>query len=320
MKILRWLIPTALVLVAAILGASVASAFADPASTTAEPPQQVHHGFVGEVIAQGAGAATQVGADGSGTLVLKTAKGDVVVVQLPPPTSSEYRFKAPGRPEKTPVTDILKIGARVAVLARDVSGKWLAVQVLVKPEKEPKPTTGAVVEVNAEKGTVTVATDDGKQRTFKLPEGATLPEVGEVIALFRGPGERDDDSGAPVEARGLVKSSEVWKRLKTHAEQAAASAESDPDKAQLKARLMERLTSVMQQAIDRHLQVLDRIAEKAPAKAKEVLAQARERYLNNKAQKLETIQKAKERIQEIKQKRQTPGATPAGTPAAKGKP
>lgn len=309
MRKVKWFIPLILV---GLIAAVFSMGFALP------PEEGKRNGWVGEVLGEAAGYSTQVEADGSGVMVLKTLKGEKLVIKLPVGDDG-YKLKTPGRPDGTLASEALGPGARVAVLAQWTDGAWVAKQVLVKPEKPILPAIGAVVEIDVEGRTVTVTTKSGKQHTFILPDDIELPEVGELVSVFRDPdASSDEKSGmAPVIAKGLVKASRIRERLRKHlAEVTSEDGDVEGKASQVKARLAERLTKLMEKQSDRHVRILDQIKERVPDRVKQAISQAKGRVLADQDKMDEALEKARSIIDRLKQWRASNTRTPGTSGAA----
>lgn len=123
----------------------------------------------------------------------------------------DYKLKTPGKTVAASFAD----GARVVVLSQRDGEEWVAVWVMVKPQKlVNRPVIGTVVGV--ENGVLTIVQPDGTTSTIELPEGFQAPDAGEVITLFAsdtGAGEGGAKNEGRRKAKGLVKASKVRARL-----------------------------------------------------------------------------------------------------------
>lgn len=304
----KWIIP---IIVAVLTMGALATGFAMP------PEEGSRHGFVGKVVASFDDATTEVSPeDGTGTLVIETVKGDKVIITLP----EEYRFKAPGRSEEEAVPAILiQPGAAVAVLAQWTDDGWMAVQVLVKPEKPATPVTGTVVEVHEEARTITITTPFGTQHTVTLPDDMEIPPVGEIVTVFRGPGE-GEVAGVRVrdQAKGLVTASQIRERLERHLEEVTEDQGEGDDEAGVKARLAERLRNMVQQHTERQIQTLERVQERVTERAREAIEQAKQNVIQNRERLQQTMDKVQSRIDALHQRWQEWKANATATPRGMG--
>lgn len=173
-------------------------------------------GFEGEVINH-SGVASE-----DGVLTIRNpSTGDERTIRL---TSSEgqpdFSLKAPGKSDLPGVASPMKPGAGVAVLARQVGGQWMAVEVLVKPE-EPTiaPRTGVVIDSNPDQGTITIVTSSGITRTLQLESGAQPPSDGDLVIAFAesAHGSSGTAPSAGLErVTGLTRAADVRDRLESH--------------------------------------------------------------------------------------------------------
>lgn len=291
MKRIKWILP---IIVAMLTMGVLATGFAMP------PKEGSLHGFVGKVVESFGEDTTAVSSeDGTGTLIVETANGETVVIALP----AEYVLKAPGRAEEDVVAaTLLQPGAVVAVLTQWTGEGFEALQVLVKPETPATPITGAVTEVDETTRTITVTTPSGEQYTFTLPEDVELPAVGEVITVFRGPGEGDVNR---VKVRnlalGLVKASQIRERLENCLAEVTDEDASD-EGAGLKAQLADRLRTMVQQHTDRQLQVLERVQERASEKAQAAIEKAKQDVMQNRDRLQQVIDKVQDRIDALQER------------------
>lgn len=213
-------------------------------------------GFEGEVV-NGAGVLGD-----EGELTIKDPRtGEERVIHL---TSSNgqptFSIKTPGNSELSDIPSSVKPGAGVAVLARQVGGQWMAVEVLVKPEEPTAPPRiGVVMASNSEEGTVTILTSSGIARTLQLAEGTLAPADGDLVIAFAEPNYGANASAGLERVTGLTRASEVRDRLESHLE----SVTSDQNvlngaEPAVKANHAQSLTELLDRQTTRHFERLEK--------------------------------------------------------------
>ncbi len=126
--------------------------------------------------------------------VIRNGTAERVTIRL-----EDYKLKKPGKTADGAFAD----GAKVVILSQRDGEEWVAIWVMVKPQKlVNRPVVGTVV--GAENGVLSVMQPDGTTDTIELPEGAEAPETGEVITLFADDGEEEADGQKRAEARRRV--------------------------------------------------------------------------------------------------------------------
>jgi hypothetical protein len=144
----------------------------------------VRKAFVGVVARKSSRAVT----------LTQQGDGERVTIDLP----HNYTFKTPGGPR----AGTFQREASVVILAQLVDDDWVALKVIVKPEKPNMPVTGVVVKVDP--ASLTLMTSDGMQHAFSRLATDKGLAAGDVVTVFRGNAAR---------AEGLVKANEVRNRL-----------------------------------------------------------------------------------------------------------
>ena len=137
--------------------------------------------------------------------VIRNGTNERVTIRL-----DDYKLKQPGKKAAGSFAD----GAKVVILSQRDGDDWLAIWVMVKPQKlVNRPVVGTVVGV--ENGVLSIVEPDGTTSTIELPEGAEVPEAGEVVTLFADETEADDSDNKKKrrKGKGLVKASKVRERL-----------------------------------------------------------------------------------------------------------
>ena len=152
------------------------------------------------------------GEPGATVDVVRNGTNQRVTIRL-----EDYKLKTPGKTIAGSFSD----GARVVILSQRDGEEWVAVWVMVKPQKlVNRPVVGTVVGV--ENGVLTIVQPNGTTSTIELPEGIRAPEAGELVTLFANDteaGEGDTKQKRRREAKGLVKASKVRARLERFLEE-----------------------------------------------------------------------------------------------------
>jgi VCBS repeat-containing protein len=192
----------------------------------------------------------------------------------------------------------------IVVLAERVGEEWVAVQILVKPDKAKGPKIGTVIEADEEGGQITIMTPKGKKHVVSLPEGEEPPGEGDVITVFEDPDDEDEtEGGGPVKAKGLVNASQVRQRLEQHL---AGLTEGDGEIPDEDAQLIDELAELLVNHPGRHLGMLKKIGEQdLPASTQEIINAALDETNNANQEAQATAAQAKEK---------------AGPPEGRGKP
>jgi hypothetical protein len=216
-------------------------------------------GFEGQVVG-GAGVSSD-----PGELTIRDPRtGEERVISM---TSSDgqpnFRIKSPGYPDPTDFGGSMKPGSGVAVLARQVGGQWMAVEVLVKPEEPTMaPRTGVVMGSNPETGTITILTSSGITRTLQLEDGAPTPADGDLIIAFAGPGHPSSSSAGLERVTGLTRAAAVRERLERNLEEVTSGASDlnggDPT---VKANHADSLMDLLDHQTSRHFERLEKALE-----------------------------------------------------------
>jgi hypothetical protein len=135
--------------------------------------------------------------------VIRNGTNELVTIRL-----EDYKLKTPGKKAAGSFAD----GARVVILSQRDGEEWVAIWVMVKPQKlVNRPVVGTVVGV--ENGVLSIIKPDGTTDTIELPEGTEPPETGEVITLFASDGDAEGEKKGRRKAKGLVKASKIRDRL-----------------------------------------------------------------------------------------------------------
>ena len=146
------------------------------------------------------------GEPGATVDVIRNGTGELVTIRL-----EDYKLKTPGKAVAGSFAD----GARVVILSQRDGDAWVAIRVMVKPQKlVNRPVVGTVV--GGENGVLSIIQPDGTTSTVELPEGAQMPETGEVITLFASDTDADEagrQKKGPPKVKGLVKASKIRDRL-----------------------------------------------------------------------------------------------------------
>ena len=194
-----------------------------------------------------------------------------------------YEVRTPGGPVAGSFTD----GANVVILAlRDDAG-WAAMWVLVKPTGlRAQPVTGAVVSV--QDGVLTIMRGDGTTKTVQLGRGVAPPEVGELVTGFAGPpasGDAPDRNGHPV-TRGLVRASEVRRRLESFLNDLTAEGGGLPEEATgHRAQLVDDVAVILEGHADERVNILEKLNRRnLPAQAAEGMQRALEKTKGDRGQ------------------------------------
>jgi hypothetical protein len=136
---------------------------------------------------------------------------------------------------------------------------WVAVQVLVKPQKTKAPTMGAVIDTDEENGQITIMTPNGKKHVVGLPDDTEIPEEGEVVTVFEDPSDPSggEGDGMPLKAKGLVKASQIRHRLEQHLAELTVG---DEDLTEEDAELVNQLAGLLENNAGQKLGILKKVA------------------------------------------------------------
>ena len=160
-------------------------------------------------------------------------------------------------------------GARVVVHAEWVDGQWVAIWVIVKPDK---PTFNALVGtvISTEDGVTTIVLPNGKTKKIKNPKGEQEPEDGEVVTVFvdeSGDGENtgggdENGDGEPAKVTGLVKASKVADRIQSFLEKLAAKDGSLPQAAiDARQQLVTNLAAVLDEYSAQQVSIIEKVSK-----------------------------------------------------------
>lgn len=203
------------------------------------------------------------GEPGATVDVVRNGTNERVTISL-----DDYKLKQPGKTVAGSFTN----GARVVILSQRDGEDWVAIWVMVKPQKlVNRPVVGTVVGV--ENGVLSIIQPDGTTSTVELPDGAQAPETGEVITLFTG-GEDVDATGGeikgPPKVKGLVKASKIKEKLQKFLQDASeGKGETLGEGERGQPQLVTDVAAVLQQHDARHVAILEKLSQndKVPAAA-----------------------------------------------------
>jgi hypothetical protein len=194
----------------------------------------VRKAFVGEVLRKSSKAVT----------LTQQVTGERVTIVLP----RNYTLQTPGGPR----AGTFQREARVVILAQLIDEDWVALRVLVKPEKPNLPVTGVVVSVDP--ASVTLMTPDGAQHAFSRPATDKGLAAGDVVTVFR---------GNDAKAKGQVKADEVRDRLEKFLENIKGIEEIDTGGQRL-----DSLTQTLDDHGAQQLQIMNQVLQQAPEHVK----------------------------------------------------
>ena len=215
--------------------------------------------------------------------IIQQGKGTEITIILP----GTYELKTPGGPRAGTFED----GARVVILARRVGEDWVAIRVLVKPVKKPHPLLGVVVGIEGSQ--TTILRHNGKTETVELPPGTELPQEGDLITIFSGPSSK---------AKGLVRAEEVRQRLQNHLGEATGDDgdEADGQDLQAQSKRFEKLSQLLENHQNRHVERLESALARAPEKAQAAIQRAKDKATNGQQRAHDAIEKARDKVNKAK--------------------
>ncbi|MEE8519214.1 MAG: hypothetical protein V3S98_08835 [Dehalococcoidia bacterium] len=290
MKSIKWLVPL-LVLVSMMLVVTSVSA-----QENGDEEEDSRDGIVGEVI------SAEIDEDGSGTVVVLTAEGEEVAVEL---SAGEYDLKTPGSTDGS-----IEEGDQVALLVEDGS----AVQVLVKPDRPLNPpVTGSVVSIVDR--VLTILKPNGTTQIVQLGPKDDPPALGDLVTTFiDDASDTDDASGGPSVSRGLVRADEVRERLNRFIDEELNDASgTDDEGGQGRAKRIEKLAGLLETHASKHVDVLSGLLEREdlPAQGKAGIAKALANAQGHRADALQRASNARSRAGR-------PADLPGGRPEGRG--
>jgi len=110
------------------------------------------------------------------------------------PKISLKKIKTQGGPR---VKGTFTHGARVVIQARNEAAGWVAIRVIVKPEKLTiEALTGTVVEVG--KGVITIVQADGTTKEVEVDPATPALAIGELVTVFAGGAGDEGEGGEPL--------------------------------------------------------------------------------------------------------------------------
>ena len=197
----------------------------------------------------------------------------------------ELVFKTPGGKRAGTFAE----EARVVILAERDGEGWIAIRGLVKPENPMyAPTTGVVTDVDGD--VITLESPDGDVQTLTLPDEAEDVVPGEVITVF------EEGSG---KVTGLVKAAQVQARLNQFLEDAGDDEgdEESSDDTDQRSRRAQALTRVLENFGAQHLEVLNRVADRAPERVRLQIQTTKARVESDQRNSRLIIERVKARLQ-----------------------
>jgi len=234
-----------------------------------EPSLATRHGYFGTVKAKTASSLT-----------LDTKQGEVVLT-----LNADTQYWDPPKRDAT-LADV-NVGDRVAVLAQDS----LAKRVLVIPAKPAEPVRLQIAAtVTGVEGNVITLKKGDETYTVELPAGlAGRVQVGDVltITLLRTPGVEK------YLASGMMKAEELRERLQSMADKVKGSKPQTDEERGKQGRDLERVTALLQQNMEKHQDMMNKVMEKAPSQAREALQTALENSRHGWEQALAALEKDK---------------------------